>query len=81
VYRLNEKDENGNFTKGNVVTFDVTNSLIWADNVGVVAVSSVENMVIVKEGDNVLVTKLDKDQTVRELIKIMREKDKYKKYL
>lgn len=81
VYRLNEKDENGNFTKGNVVTFDVTNSLIWADNIGVVAVSSVENMVIVKEGDNVLVTKLDKDQTVRELIKIMKEKDKYKKYL
>jgi len=81
VYRLNEKDENNNFIKGNTVTFDVTNSLIWADNVGVVAVSSVENMIIVKEGDNVLITKLDKDQTVKELINLMKDKDKYKKYL
>lgn len=81
VYRLNKKDENGNVVEGNVILHDVKNSLILGENVGVVAVSSLEDVMVVKDGDNILVSKLSKDQSVKEIVNIMKTKDKYSKHL
>ncbi|MGB9620925.1 MAG: sugar phosphate nucleotidyltransferase, partial [Brevinematia bacterium] len=81
LYRLSKKDENNNVTEGNVILYDVKNSLILGENIGVVAVSSLEDIIVVKDGDNVLVSKLSEDQSIREIVKIMKSKDKYNKYL
>lgn len=81
VHRLNQKDYNNNVIKGNVITYNVKNSLIIGENTGVVAVSSLEDVIVIKEGDNVLVTKKSEDQTVREIVKIMKSQDKYERYL
>lgn len=81
VYRLNEKDKNGNVIEGNVVAYNVKDSLVISDSEGVVAVSFVEDLIVVKSGDNVLVAKKSADQSIRELISIMKSQDKYVKYL
>lgn len=81
VYRLNEKDSNGNVIEGNVITYDVKNSLIIGETHGVIAISNLENIIVVKDGDNILITDKSKDQSIRELVKIMKSQDKYEKYL
>ncbi len=81
VYRLNEKDSNGNVIEGNVITYDVKNSLIIGETQGVIAISNLENIIVVKDGDNILITDKSKDQSIRELVKIMKSQDKYEKYL
>ncbi|MCX8028976.1 MAG: mannose-1-phosphate guanylyltransferase [Brevinematales bacterium] len=81
VYRLNDKDDNGNVIEGNVISHNVKNSLIIGENDGVIAVSSLEDMIIIKEGDSILITKKSEDQTIRELVKMMKNQDKYSKYL
>ncbi len=81
VYRLNEKDELGNVVKGNVVYNNVKNSLLIGDEDGVLSVSDMENVVVVKEDQKILVLPLNKDQNVREIVNIMKKQDKYIRYL
>lgn len=81
VHRLNEKDKYNNVIEGNVITLNVKDSLIIGENDGVIAVSSLEDVIIVKEGDSILVAKKSEDQSIRELVKIMKSQDKYSKYL
>ncbi|MFN4245670.1 MAG: mannose-1-phosphate guanylyltransferase [Brevinematia bacterium] len=81
VYRLNEKDENGNVIEGNVITYNVKNSLIIGENEGIIAVTSLDNVIIVKDENSILVADKSQDQSIRELVKIMKSQDKYKKYL
>lgn len=81
VHRLNEKDDNGNVIEGNVITYNVKDSLIIGENEGIIAVTSLSNVIIIKEGDNLLVADKSKDQSIRELVKIMKTQDKYIKYL
>ncbi|MEN2997750.1 MAG: mannose-1-phosphate guanylyltransferase [Brevinematia bacterium] len=81
VYRLNERDGNGNTIEGNVITYNVKDSLIIGETTGVIAVSCLEDVIVVKDGDNVLITKKSEDQSIRELVRLMKSQDKYAKYL
>lgn len=66
LYEVKQKDDNGNVTQGNVVIENVKNSFIYSQK-ELVAVSDLENVVIVETEDAIMACKMDKSQNVKKL--------------
>ncbi len=66
IYNVNDKDENGNVITGKVVVDDVKNSLIYSQK-EIVAVSGLENIILVETEDAIMACKLDESQNVKKL--------------
>lgn len=79
VHRISHKDEDANVLSGPVVVYDVKNSYVHAEK-GVVALSGVEDLVVVQEGDALLICKRDKSEDVKQLVDRLKKK-KYQQYL
>ncbi len=62
-----EKSSDGNATRGNVVLEEATNNLVYSQG-PLVAVSGLDNIVIVATGDSVLVIAKDKVESVKQLV-------------
>lgn len=73
-----ETDENGNVDVGENCLLDTKNSVIVGDK-GVIATIGVENLIIIHTGDAVLVADREKEQDVKKLVGMLRDKgmDKY----
>lgn len=67
VYDLLDKDGDQNATKGNVVTFDTTNSLIYAEN-RLVSTIGLDNVMVVETDDVVLVAQKEASQLVKKMV-------------
>ncbi len=67
LWDINEKDQNGNSIKGDVVVHSTRNSLIMAEN-RLVAIQGVDNAVVVETGDAVLVTSMNQAQEIKHLV-------------
>jgi mannose-1-phosphate guanylyltransferase len=75
-----EKNKEANVTKGNVVAFETTDSLVYNLEDGkVVAAVGLEGMVVVNTKDAIVVVPKDKVVRISDLVKAMKEKklDKY----
>ncbi len=81
VYREYPKDSYGNAVMGPVISFDTYNSLIYSDPDGVVAVIGLNRVVVVKDGDAVLVMQFGRGQEVKKVLEEMKKKDRFKKFL
>jgi mannose-1-phosphate guanylyltransferase len=67
VYRLSPKDEQGNTVFGEAVMLDTKNSLI--DNAdGMIAVIGIENVIVVKEKNTVLICHRDRVEDVKQIV-------------
>lgn len=66
LYSVKAKDENGNVISGKVLTNNVKNSFIYSQK-EVVAVSDLEDVVIVETEDAIMACKMDKSQNVKNL--------------
>jgi len=66
LYNVKPKDENGNVITGKVITENVKNSFIYSQK-EVVAVSDLEDVVIVETEDAIMACKMDKTQNVKKL--------------
>jgi len=66
LYSVKAKDENGNVISGKVLTNNVKNSFIYSQK-EVVAVSDLEDVVIVETEDAIMACKMDKSQNVKKL--------------
>ena len=66
-------DAAGNRCRGDVVAVDATDNLLWADQ-GTVAVLGVEDLVVIRTGDAVLVLPREKSQDVRRIVAELRER-------
>ncbi len=62
-----ETDHAGNSNKGNVITLDSQGNIVYNDT-GLTALIGVNNMVVVKVGDTVLVCDKEQAQRVREVV-------------
>jgi len=60
VWKLGEKDENGNVIRGDVLTFDSRNSLVRAEDQSKIVAIGVENLCIVAVDDKVLIAPMDR---------------------
>ncbi len=71
LWDVSHKDEDQNYTKGDVVTFDTTNSYIHAES-KFMATVGIDNLVIVETKDAVLVASKDKVQNVKDVVKYLK---------
>jgi len=67
MYRLGEKDENGNVIQGDVLAMDCRNSLLISEG-GKLAAVGLENMIMVQTRDATLSCPMDKVQAVRDVV-------------
>ncbi len=66
LYEVKEKDNNGNVIEGNVIANNVKNSLIYSDK-KLVAVSGLEDIILVETEDAVMACKKEEAQDVKKL--------------
>lgn len=74
LYEVRSKDTNGNVIEGNVVTENVKNSFIYSQK-ELVAVSDLEDVVIVETEDAIMACKMDKTQNVKKLYEKLKTSD------
>ena len=77
--RINERDENGNVIKGNILNLD-TKRCIIESNGKLIATLGIEDLIIVETEDVTLICSKDKAQEVKLLLKELRAQ-KMEKYL
>ncbi|MCK8077196.1 mannose-1-phosphate guanylyltransferase/mannose-6-phosphate isomerase [Vibrio sp. 1CM2L] len=67
LWEVNDKDDNGNATRGDVLTEDTQDSFIYSQN-KLVATVGVANLIVVETKDAVLVANKDKVQDVKAIV-------------
>lgn len=72
LYNVKNKDENGNVLTGKVVIDNVKNSFIYSQK-EIIAVSGLENIVLVETEDAIMACKLDESQNVKNLYEKLKE--------
>lgn len=72
LYEIKHKDENGNVLTGKVVVNDVKNSFIYSQK-ELVAVSGLEDVVIVETEDAIMACKMSDSQSVKKLYEKLKE--------
>lgn len=73
LYNFNAKDENNNVITGNVITNDVKNSFIYSSK-ELIAVSGLENIILVETEDAIMACRKDRAQDVKILHDKLKEK-------
>jgi mannose-1-phosphate guanylyltransferase/mannose-6-phosphate isomerase len=73
IYNIKEKDENGNVLTGKVITDKVKNSFIYSQK-EIVAVSGLENVILVETEDAIMACKMNESQNVKVLYEKLKEK-------
>jgi mannose-1-phosphate guanylyltransferase / mannose-6-phosphate isomerase len=71
VWNTSQRDQDGNATRGRVVTADTFNSVLRAER-ALVTVIGMDNVIVVETGDAVLVAPMTRAQDVRELVERLR---------
>ncbi len=69
IWRLAEKDDAGNATVGEVITLDANNNLLRTNSV-TLAVAGVTDLVVVAEGDVVVIVPRERAQDVKKLLEL-----------
>jgi mannose-1-phosphate guanylyltransferase/mannose-6-phosphate isomerase len=69
------KDENGNVKRGDVITKDVKNSYLRADN-RLLAVVGMENCIVVETSDSVMVANKDHAQSIKNIVALLKDNDR-----
>ena len=71
MYRLGEKDENGNVLQGEVLAMDCKNSLLISEG-GMLAAVGLENMIMVQTRDATLSCPMKSVQSVRDVVNTLK---------
>lgn len=79
LWDISDRDDQGNVTQGDVLTFDVRDTLVLAQHRCVAAIG-LDGAVIVETPDAVLVTHRDRSQDVKEIVSQLKQcgRDEYK---
>jgi len=74
IYNVKDKDSDGNVLTGKVVVDNVKNSLIYSQK-EIVAVSGLEDIILVETEDAIMACKMDGAQNVKHLYEKLKEKE------
>lgn len=74
IYNIKPKDKNGNVLTGKVVVDNVKNSLIYSQK-EIVAVSGLENVILVETADAIMACPINQSQSVKKLYEKLKETD------
>lgn len=79
--RLFPKDKQDNISLGKVITHNTQNSIIVGDNQTVVSVVGLNDVIVIKTQDAVLVCHKNADQEIKEVLKKMKEDNYFQGFL
>ena len=74
LYRLSMKDARNNFIEGDVVSFNVSNSLISSKG-RLIGIVGVDNLVVVDSDDAILICKRTRSNDVKEIVDFLKRKN------
>ncbi len=75
VYRLSDRDGDGNSFKGDIVSLRSQSNLVWADE-KTIGLVDVDDMIVVETKDAVLICRRGKSQGVKEIVESLKKKDR-----
>jgi len=75
VYQCSEKDNAGNVSSGEAIFLESGNSYIHAEK-GIVAIVGLDNVVVVQEGNAVLVCRRDKAEDIKKIVDQLKAENK-----
>ncbi len=75
IWEISGQDEEGNVTKGDVLTHNTTNSLFMAENRCIAAVG-LDNIIVVETSDAVLVADKNECQDVKAIVNQLKQNDR-----
>ena len=75
LHKASDKDNEGNVLRGNVISQDTKNSLIFSEK-KLVASIGVENLIIVETDDALLVCNMNRSQEVKKLVETLKREDR-----
>lgn len=75
LYNLQDKDSNGNVTKGDVVTVNAKNNIIYSQDKKVIAVAGLDNIVVVDTPDALLICDQKNTQQVKDIVEKLKEEN------
>ena len=78
--RVNDKDENGNIVKGDVIAIDCSDSIIINNSDRIATAYGLEEMVLIQTNDSVMSCKKSDSQHVKKIVEAIKEKG-LEKYL
>jgi mannose-1-phosphate guanylyltransferase/mannose-6-phosphate isomerase len=67
LWNIDNKNENGNVCKGDIITHDVTNSYLRAED-RLLAVLGLDNIIVIETADAILVADKNKSQDVKNIV-------------
>lgn len=73
VYLNSDKDENGNAVTGVAVIVESKNSYVFADK-GVVALVGLDDVIVVQDGDTLLVCKRSKAENIKQIVDELKQR-------
>lgn len=73
VYKYDYKDENGNAATGESILLDTKNSYVYAPN-SLVAVVGMDDVIVVQEGDTILVCKRDRAEDIKGVVEEIKKR-------
>lgn len=74
VYNCEQKDENLNYSTGEVIFHESKNSYVYAPD-SLVAVIGLDDVIVVKEGDMILVCKRNKSEEIKHVVSEIRNRN------
>ena len=75
LHKVSEKDSKGNLLRGDIITQDTKNSLIFSEK-KLVASIGVENLIIVETDDALLVCNMDQSQEIKKLVEKLKREER-----
>ena len=75
LHKVSDKDNDGNVLRGNVISQDTKNSLIFSEK-KLVASIGVENLIIVETDDALLVCNMNRSQEVKKLVETLKREER-----
>ena len=76
IYEVSEKDAHGNVLRGNVISHDTHNSLIFSSKKLVTSIG-VDNLIIIETDDALLVCDMSRSQDVKKLVEKLKREDRH----
>ena len=76
LWEVSEKDVNGNASRGDIISYNTTNSYINAGH-KLVATIGVDNLVIIETKDALLIAKKDQVQDVKKVVEKLKSESRY----
>jgi len=76
IYQVSEKDKQGNVIRGNVISHDTHNCLIFSSKKLVTSIG-VENLIIVETDDALLVCDMTRSQDVKKLVETLKKEERH----